>query len=233
MRRFLDFLFCRDFFPDVKRFTHLEVELSTVCISKCFICPRNDVWKGDLDWNVGHLEDAALFRFLQSCKHIHELVLCGAYGDPIYHPKFIEIISRLAADFPQLRVFTETNGSHRSEDWWRKLSTVTTEKHIFSFSIDGLEDTNPMYRGATKWQQIMTGVKTLRARHPGMISWKWILFRHNQHQVLEGFRLARELGFNSFKLVNSVRHNEQTTPTLDFDTLNDHLAQAQGDAQML
>lgn len=191
----------------------IEIELSTRCPVKCPLCPqvvKDDHYSG---WNVGFLDVDVLFNLVRSLRGLRFIVFSGAYGDPIYHPRFIEIMHRLGQEFPNLEVFVETNGSYRPAKWWRELGTKTTGRHIISFSIDGLQDTNRGYRVHADWPSIEAGIRALREYHPGLMQWKWIIFSHNQHQVREAYRLSKSLGFDVFKLVESQRHTDETRPT--------------------
>lgn len=208
----------------------LEVELSTRCVSKCPAWPRTPTpqnLKEDQDWNVGFLDPEVLYSLLRNDAKIRHLNFCGAYGDPIYHPRLHEIIARIHRDFPHVDFAIETNGSHRSEDWWRDLGKVLEPRDTVIFSIDGLRDTNHLYRVNTNWDSIMTGVKTLRAFHTGAMDWKWILFRHNQHQGEEAYRLSKNLGFNRFILVKSGRYDDSNFPTIKVEDLEANLRSLQ------
>ena len=97
-----------------------------------------------------------------------------------------------------------TNGSAKTKAWWNKLKNILTTDDCITFAIDGLEDTNHLYRKNAKWKSIMTAISTLKDRQFKMI-WQFIPFKHNQHQILEAGNLSKELGFDEFKLTQSDR----------------------------
>lgn len=201
----------------------LEIELATHCVSKCSQCPRTiTIEKGEDDpgWNAGFLAMDDVISLIESDGRIRSVNFCGAYGDPIYHPKLAQIVDWIGRNRPQIWVNIETNGSHRSPAWWEDLGRVLKPRHQVTFSVDGLGDTNAVYRRGTDWDSILEGIRVLRRTSPqAKIIWKWIVFKHNQHQVEEGARLARELGVNSFRLIDSERHDENSRPTLDIREL--------------
>lgn len=80
---------------------------------------------------------------------------------------------------------------------------LTKDDHI-TFAIDGLEDTNHLYRKNAKWNSIMTAIDTLKDRLFKM-TWQFIPFKHNQHQIFEAGNLSKTLGFDEFKLLQSDR----------------------------
>jgi MoaA/NifB/PqqE/SkfB family radical SAM enzyme len=202
----------------------VELEISTRCPVRCPLCPRTEPLDGDNSWNTGFLDKKVLIDFVKESA-FKDVIFCGGYGDPIYHPDFIEIIESLGRLCPDMDILVETNGSYMKREWWEKLGRVTTARHKFSFSIDGLEDTNHLYRVNADWKTIIEGIDAFRKHHKGIMQWKWILFSYNQDQVLEGYRASKKMGFDMFKLIDSNRHNEDTRPTINFAQAEDLIRQ--------
>ena len=147
------------------------------------------------DINIEHL-----IRFLQgTAPHV---TLCGNNGDPIYHAKFHTLISRLK-DIDATISLT-TNGSGKKKEWWEKLCGILNKNDSIQFSIDGLQDTNHLYRKNAKWQSIMQAIEVV-ARHNVKTTWKFIVFKHNQHQIQEAEKFSKEIGINKFKIIKSDR----------------------------
>ena len=55
-----------------------------------------------------------------------------------------------------------TNGANQTKKFWQNLSARLTEEDTVEFSIDGLEDTNHLYRKNSNWQSIMTGLDIIK-----------------------------------------------------------------------
>ena len=127
--------------------------------------------------------------------------LCGNYGDPIYHPQFHDVLRHLKGQGFKVRI--ETNGSYRRAEWWAVTAGILERGDPVTFSIDGLADTNAVYRVNARWPDIMAAVAALRGR--AWLIWKMIVFRHNQHQTEAARALAGELGFDEFRLIRSGR----------------------------
>ena len=94
-----------------------------------------------------------------------------------------------------------TNGSGRSTTWWKDLAKTVDLVH---FSIDGLEDTNAIYRRGTHFPTILNSIQAYIGSG-GTAVWDYIVFRHNEHQVQEARQLAGELGFQKFNLKKTGR----------------------------
>lgn len=65
------------------------------------------------------------------------------------------------------------------------------------FAIDGLKDTNHLYRRNTNWELIMQSVSSF-INAGGKATWAYLIFEHNQHQVEEARELSEKLGFTKF-----------------------------------
>ena len=184
----------------------LEIELTTKCTLGCPACPRNDPHDLKENWDVGHLNTDIIKKFADDPADRNYLFV-GCYGDPIYHPDFIEIMRHYTDRNKNFTV--HTNGSFKKQKWWNELASINwSRRQRFTFSVDGLEDTNHIYRIRADWKSIMAGMKIMGAipkdRKPWLI-WKYLVFPYNEHQVEEARALAMELGFDQFQPVTSER----------------------------
>jgi sulfatase maturation enzyme AslB (radical SAM superfamily) len=89
-----------------------------------------------------------------------------------------------------------TNGSARTVDWWRDIAEVLKPNGYVIFSIDGLEDTNHLYRRNTNWEKIISNVNAF-IEAGGIAHWEYIVFEHNEHQIDIARDLASSLGFSN------------------------------------
>jgi MoaA/NifB/PqqE/SkfB family radical SAM enzyme len=87
----------------------------------------------------------------------------------------------------------------RNPEWWSKLGTLLTgdPDHWVTFSIDGLEDTNHIYRRNVKWDRLMANAKAF-IEAGGRAHWDFLIFKHNEHQIEQARQLASQLGFARF-----------------------------------
>jgi sulfatase maturation enzyme AslB (radical SAM superfamily) len=152
--------------------------------------------------------------FTQQYKHI---LLSGNSGDPIYHSQFHEVLEFLQEVAPQTPIIIATNGSHRNIDWWKKTAHLLLAKDLITFAIDGLEDSNSIYRKNADWPTIIKGIQTLKEYSGCIVQWQWILFKQNQHLVKQGAAQAKSLGVDRFFILKSSRDNGwmDTTMTLE------------------
>lgn len=134
--------------------------------------------------------------------------LCGTYGDCIYHTRFHQVIAHFKA--AGLSVMIETNGSHRSRDWWKKTCALLDHNDSITFSVDGLQDTNHIYRINSRWEDIIRAMEYCAPRV--FVSWKFIVFRHNEHQIEQARELAEKLGVRDITFKKSARFRDGDDP---------------------
>ena len=185
-------------YTSFKSITKINLELTSKCALSCSRCDRYED-KGLFPQQELSLDFIKNKIPTQMLGPHFTFDLSGNYGDPIYHSEFIEIIKYLKSF--EVKIYIETNGSGKSNKWWKSLTKELDSKDILSFSIDGLSDTNHIYRENSKWQEVYDAV-SISAQHVST-HWKFIIFKHNQHQIEQARSLATELGVKTFKTVNS------------------------------
>lgn len=131
---------------------------------------------------------------------------CGNYGDAVASPTFVETLD-FAMDYVPGAYFTViTNGSLQTPEWWaafgRKLRTRPPSQ--VCFSVDGLEDTNPIYRVGSNFRRIIANIEAFTGAG-GRARWDYLVFEHNRHQVGAARELAARLGVAEFNLKNTSR----------------------------
>ena len=103
-----------------------------------------------------------------------------------------------------------TNGGLRSVGWWEELGRVMLRTDsCVELHVDGLRDTNPLYRVHTDFDKIMANARAYMATG-ARAEWQYILFRHNEHQAEEALALSRELGFSRFVLIDTIRFGKKS-----------------------
>lgn len=128
---------------------------------------------------------------------------CGNYGDAIASPTFDETFEH-CLNLKVQRIKIVTNGSLRSSEWWKELALKSTEKLTVVFSIDGLLDTNHIYRVGSNFTKIMENAKSF-IDNGGDAEWAFIEFNHNYHQIEEARKISREMGFRHFSVKYTAR----------------------------
>ena len=180
-----------------KNYIGWHLELTQRCPLACPACDRTekyDTVNPKLDINVEHVKT---FFTKQHIKNLKFVQLQGNLGDPIYHPNFHDIAEHFF-DTEYLNV--TTNGMHTFDFWKTVLDTWPANSEI-TLSIDGLEDTNHIYRINSKWYQIQNLFDLIaEQKHKCKIEWKYIVFEHNYHQVETAEKIAKDIGIDKFRI---------------------------------
>ena len=183
--------------------TCLHIELTTRCNAVCPMCMRN--YRG-VDHNDGYpltelrLSDIKKIFSEDFCQQIQGIHFNGNLGDFSLAQDALDIIDYFLK-YTSAEIMISTNGSTRSPDWWSQLADPRIS---VVFALDGLEDTHHLYRQHTNWHKIIDNARSLIASGGNAI-WKMIEFDHNRHQIEQCRDLSRDIGFQSFCLVNDGR----------------------------
>ena len=180
-----------------------HIETTSKCTLECPLCDRTWFEKKFKKRLLHEIDVDTIVNFVGKNNNLN---LCGNNGDPIYHSRFLELCMKFKKNNNSLAI--ETNGSAKTQNWWRQLAEVLDEKDSITFAIDGLENTNHLYRKNAKWDSIMTAVQTVVGKSFKTI-WKFIVFKHNQHQIEQAKQKSKELGFDEFKVIHSHRWGDR------------------------
>ena len=194
-----------------------HIEPTSKCTLECPLCDRTWFYETFKKRLIHEINVDNLVNFLGQNADIS---FCGNNGDPIYHTKFIELCSKLKSN--NCKISITTNGSYRTNDWWNKFAQVLDNNDKMTFSIDGLEDTNHLYRKNSDWGMLMNAVHIM-ANSNTPIVWKFIVFKSNQHQIDEARQASKDLGFVDFMLEYSDRWLDKKDLMPDKKYVNQHL----------
>ena len=198
-------------YEDIKA-VHLEI--TDKCNAACPQCERNVLGGKDnpfLPITELSLEDIKNIFPKPFIKRLKRFYMCGNCGDPIIAQDTLEILKWIRELNDEVKLGIHTNGSARTTEWWKELGSVLKSPHGYvKFGIDGLEDTNHIYRRRTNWQKIIQNVKAFIGSG-GNAHWHFIVFKHNEHQVENARQLAEEIGFTHFQVKKTGRFFSNTT----------------------
>lgn len=135
-----------------------------------------------------------------------QLFHCGNYGDALVSPTWDETFDYSLTKTKKIRI--ATNGSMRTPDWWAELAKKSGNKVNIIFSVDGLKDTNHLYRVGSNFDKIMENAQAY-INAGGHAEWAFIEFKHNYHQIEEAERIAKNMGFAKFTAKYTARFADQ------------------------
>lgn len=180
-----------------------HIEPTNMCTLRCPRCSRTEfIDQFPKRWTNKNLNLDHLKTFLDINLTGKLISLCGTYGDTIYYNNLFEMIKYFKNQGSKIRI--ATNGSYRSAEWWDELGDLLDENDRIVFGIDGLPENFTKYRINADWASIETGITILKNKMV-KLSWQFIPFSYNEHQVAQVKELSEKLGFDDFFIVNSER----------------------------
>ena len=175
----------------------IHLEVTSKCNASCPMCGRN-ICGGAVNPHLPltelSLNDIKQILPLSFLKQLNRIYMCGNYGDPITAKDTKEIFKFLRTSNLSLNLSFFTNGSAQNQSWWKEIGSLVNKVH---FSIDGLEDTNSIYRRGTHFSKIIENAKSY-IEGGGRAVWDYIVFQHNEHQVEAARNFAMDIGFEKF-----------------------------------
>jgi MoaA/NifB/PqqE/SkfB family radical SAM enzyme len=182
----------------------VHLEITSKCSVRCPQCPRNTdagVTNPLLPQVELALDDVK--KIFRRCfvAQLQRVTFCGNYGDPAVAQDTLSVAAYFRENNNRLQIQMNSHGSARSSTWWRDLAALGVICH---FSIDGLKDTNQIYRRGTHWETVIRNALAF-IEAGGIAVWDFIIFAHNEHQIEDARALSIELGFKGFVQKKTVR----------------------------
>jgi len=190
----------------LRRIKVLHIEPTDVCQAACPLCARET----DPNFNKSnkhHLRVEHIQKHFaaKAIEQLDKMFMCGNYGDPAAGYYTMDIYNYFRKINPEIVLGMNTNGAVQSTFFWHALGKLFNKPNDFCiFSIDGLEDTNQVYRKNVSWEKLMSNAQAFIAAG-GSAHWDMLVYKHNQHQVDACEQLARDMGFKWFRAKVSKR----------------------------
>lgn len=185
-----------------KNIISFEIEATTYCNAFCGDCDRN-INGGERApiFDLNHMSDTVVDNLFtqENLKYIRRLHFDGNLGDASMHPFLLQMLEKINNNKSDLIVTMSTNGGARSTEFWKNLA-ITLKKfkyHRVAFAIDGLEDTNHIYRRGVIWSRLIENLQEFNTAG-GHSQWKSIIFDYNKDQILSMIKIAHEIGCGGF-----------------------------------
>jgi len=204
----------------------LHIENTSLCNAACAMCARNVCGEGVTDTFKPSNMSFETFqtRVLVHIHNLEKVMFCGNLGDPCADNGLLQKIRWLKSIRPNCVVGINTNGSIQNAQWFSKLAQYLTGVYDYVvFSIDGLEDTNHIYRTGVRWNKVMANAQAYITAG-GSAHWDMLVFDHNKHQVDACKQLADNMGFTWFRSKETDRWDqfefETLQPTQPYEKIN-------------
>ena len=191
----------------IEQIKTIHLEITQKCQAACPMCDRNQNG-GALNPHI-KLDELTL----QDCKNIFtpkfisqlkKMYMCGNLGDPVIATDTLEVFEYFRQHNPNIWLNMHTNGGAKKTEWWKDLAKVIGKNGDVTFSVDGLKDTNHLYRQNVNWDIVDQSMKAY-IEAGGKVRWDYLIFDHNQHQVEEAEQYAKSIGVHKFQAKKTGR----------------------------
>lgn len=184
---------------------HLHLELSSLCNARCPYCPRNfQGYPANMGYTETNLDLETVQKILpkEILSKVTFILVNGNFGDFVMNPQSVEILQYFRETAgTDCKIEVHTNGGARDRHFWHRLGELGIRIH---FGIDGLADTNHLYRQDTSFDLIMKNVQAF-IDAGGHAIWGMTLFDHNRHQLTDVTALAAQMGFSEVRPRDTAR----------------------------
>lgn len=194
----------------------LHIENTSLCNAACAMCARNICGEGIANTFKPSNMSFETFqtRVLVHIHNLEKVFFCGNLGDPCADNGLLQKIKWLKSIRRNCVVGINTNGSIQNTQWFNELAQCLTGVYDYVvFSIDGLEDTNHIYRTGVRWDKVIANAQAYISAG-GSAHWDMLVFDHNKHQVDACKQLADTMGFTWFRSKETDRWDQ-----FEFETL--------------
>lgn len=195
---------------DTNTIGKIQIELTNYCNAACPLCVRDEIDTSKLNNKNISLENLRSWLDPYDWSNLEHISMAGSVDEPVLNPQFIEILEYFLKINDQLTISISTNGGGRSTSFWKKLGDISkkTKRIEIIFGIDGLKETNHMYRKNVSWKRLQNNFRAY-INNGGAAVWQFIVFEHNKHQVENAQEIAKKEGFKRFKLRESSRQDKK------------------------
>ena len=133
--------------------------------SACPLCARET----DKDFRKDRQHHLDMYKIMKvfdadKIEQLDKMFMCGNYGDPAASSESKSILSYVRSVNSSIVLGMNTNGGMQARYWWADLANILYKPRDYVvFSIDGLEDTNHIYRRKVNWDRVMENAETFIA----------------------------------------------------------------------
>jgi len=175
---------------------HMQFELTNYCNLRCPVCPTGT---RSMSRPPQAMDSGVFERLMDEVGPYLLTASLWAWGEPLLHPQLCEILR--AARKHDVITLLSTNGQCLNQD--RVLDAlIDAPPDYLILAFDGLTDeTNSRYRVGAKISPILEGARKLAERkrernlRKPVLNMRFIVMKHNQHELVRLDEFARNNGF--------------------------------------
>jgi radical SAM protein with 4Fe4S-binding SPASM domain len=180
--------------------THLMIEPSSRCNLSCTLCPVT----AGLGRTQGHMDFGLFKQVIDEVGDYVFTLLLWDWGEPFLNPAIYDMIAY--AGNKGIKTISSTNGQLFARQTHAD-KVVQSGLDTLIFAIDGItQQSYARYRQGGELQSALDGIRAVVARKQALgstkpfINFRFIVMRHNEHEIPQLTELARSLAVDALTL---------------------------------
>ena len=184
----------------------LFVDPINVCNLRCPFCATGN---GALDREKRGLMPISLFRkVIDEIADRLYMVFLFDWGEPLLNPDIYSMVNYAHKKNIYTCIHSNFNVPFGETESKNMINSGLSHLNV---SIDGVsQEVYAMYRRGGRVERVLDNIRVLvRAKRQMKssrphIRWRYIAFRHNEHEIAEARMLARQLGVDEFRVIRGI-----------------------------
>lgn len=203
-----------DLYIEKSRYVRPNIDTSHRCIFRCPQCIRQKTTSQEQIRRSFDLKEHNFKKIIDYYEY--GVTFCGQISDPIYHPKFLNLLKM--CDESKTKVRIATVGSGKKDVWWDEAYSYNVGTSAWYFGVDGIDKKSELYRVGSNFDDVWKRMK--QGRDLGhVIVWQYIIFGYNEHEIDRAIEIAKEEDF-AIVFINTNRgfraDHQLLRPNVDF-----------------
>jgi len=178
----------------------LEIGLNNTCNLACPMCTRQEL-KSKVKNLLNNCElNLDILKKRINELNIERIEIVGSIGEPLFYSSIFNLIEFL--NEKNIRIIISTNGSIKNFNF-EKLGRLLKENDIIRFPMDGTFETHSIYRKNSDLNLVLNNIKKLKKETKATIILQTIIFKYNENQLDEIFKIFKESEADLFELTHT------------------------------
>jgi len=199
-------------------FSACNIEITHRCKLQCPFCQRTKAAHSKSSLvrkRIAKSYDMPLDDYRKVLEFYQRMNYCGQISDPIYHPKFLDILE-INLEYPEKLYDIHTTATGKKIEWWEKAFSMTNNgQTVWTIGLDGVDEKTRYHRVGQNFDETWK-VMQLGKEMGAIIMWQFIVFSYNENDIVSAYRMARENDF-SLMVMKSNRYQKERMDEMSRD----------------
>lgn len=192
-----------DVYSKEQQYLQPNLDISNKCMLRCPQCARQQTYGKQRILQSFDLPTEDFQKIINY--YVNKISFCGQLSDPIYHPKFLDLLA--LSELKNIKIRISTNGSNKSTRWWEKAYRYGKGLNVWYFGVDGIDKKSEIYRIGSDFNSVWEAM--IRGRDCGhIIVWQYIIFKYNEDDINRACEIAKKENF-TLLFINTSRPFEK------------------------